>query len=446
MNKIRIGIRKEDKNPWERRSPMIPTHVRELIEKHSFEILVQPSPNRVFTDEEFRREGAVITEDLSTCSFILAIKEIPERLFLKNGVYLFFSHTIKGQASNMPMLKTMIEKGCTLIDYEKIVDEQGKRLVFFGTQAGHAGMIDTLWALGRRLEVEGLESPLSAVKPAHAYAGLTDAKESLARISRDIRENGMPSALTPLIVGFAGYGRVSQGAQEIFDILPFESIEPEDLERFYREKNHSSHRLYKTVFKEEHMVEPVSARTEFDLQDYYNNPAHYRSVFEKHLSYLTVLVNCIYWTPRFPRFVTCDYLKRSWDETGSRIPLRVIGDISCDINGSVECTHRATDTDNPVFIYNPLTNEDHDGFEGNGVVIMSIDNLPAEIPLESSVFFSRSLIPFIPRIAAADFKGEFEDCILPDPIKKAVIVYKGRLTPDYEYLKEFLDRFGSATN
>jgi|GEM_PF-1000218 len=362
---------------------------------------------------------------------------------LKNSVYLFFSHTIKGQSSNMPMLKTIIDKECTLIDYEKIVDEQGRRLVFFGTQAGYAGMIDTLWALGRRLKVEGIESSLSAVKPAHAYAGLTDAKESLARISRDIRENGLPSEMKPLIVGFAGYGRVSQGAQEIFDIFPFESIEPADLKRFYREGNYSSHRLYKTVFKEEHMVEPISAQAGFDLQDYYDNPARYRSVFEEYLPYLTVFVNCIYWTPSFPRFVTCDYLKRSWDKSGPRIPLRVIGDISCDINGSIECTYRATDTGNPVFIYDPVTNTYHDGFEGNGVVVMSIDNLPAEIPLESSVFFSRSLIPFIPRIAAADFNGGFEDCLLPDPIKKAVVVYKGRLTPDYQYLKEFLDRFGS---
>jgi len=443
MKKVRIGIRKEDKNPWERRSPLIPTHVRELIREHPLEIFVQASPTRVFTDEEFRREGAAIAEDMSDCTIILAIKEIPEALFQKNKVYLFFSHTIKGQASNMPMLKTIIDRGSTLIDYEKIVDEQGRRLVFFGTQAGYAGMIDTLWALGQRLKVEGVASPLDAMKPAHAYGGLTDAKESIAGIGREIRENGLPPELAPLVVGFAGYGRVSQGAQEIFDILPFENVDPAGLERFTTEKKYSSHLLYKTVFKEEHMVEPLSVGSEFVLQDYYDHPSRYRAAFEKHLTYLTVLVNCIYWTPKFPRFVTCDYLKRSWNENGRKIPLRVIGDISCDINGSVECTHHATDSDNPVFLYDPLKDRYLDGFEGDGVVVMSIDNLPAEIPLESSAFFSRSLKPFIPKIAAANFSGGFDDCHLPDPIKKAVIVYKGRLTPDFDYLQEFLDRVGS---
>lgn len=442
MKNTRIGIRKEDKNIWERRSPLIPTHVRELIQEHPIEIFVQSSPSRAFTDEEFRREGAKIVDDLSDCSIILAIKEIPRAVFQKNKVYLFFSHTIKGQASNMPMLQTIIDQGCTLIDYEKIVDDKARRLVFFGTQAGYAGMIDSLWALGQRLKVEGIKSPLEMMKPAHAYAGLADAKESIARIGWEIRENGLAANLTPLIVGFTGYGRVSQGAQEIFDILPFESVEPQDLARFHTEKNFSSHRVYKTVFKEEHMVEPVSPDSEFDLQEYYGHPSRYRSVFEKHLPYLTALINCIYWSPKFPRFVTCDFLKRNWDASGRKIPLRVIGDISCDINGAIECTHHATNPGNPVFLYDPLSGLYHDGFEGEGLVVMSIDNLPAEIPVESSAFFSRSLKPFIPQIAAADFSGEIEDCRLPDPIKKAVIVYNGRLTPDFAYLQEILTQAG----
>jgi len=140
---VRIGIRREDKNPWERRVPLIPTHVRELIHQHSLEIWLQPSVIRIFPDKDYIKEGAKIAEDLSRCSIILAVKEIPLDFFEKEKVYLFFSHTTKGQTHNMSMLKRMIEQKCTLLDYEKIVDKEGFRLVLFGRHAGLAGMIDT---------------------------------------------------------------------------------------------------------------------------------------------------------------------------------------------------------------------------------------------------------------------------------------------------------------
>jgi saccharopine dehydrogenase (NAD+, L-lysine-forming) len=147
--KTRIGIRSEDRNPWERRAPLIPSHVRELQQNYPLEVWVQPSATRVFSDDDYRREGAVIARDLSPCQVIIAIKEIPSALILPEKAYLFFSHTAKGQAQNMGMLRQLEVKRCTLIDYEKITDEQGRRLVFFGRQAGQAGMADTLWALGQ---------------------------------------------------------------------------------------------------------------------------------------------------------------------------------------------------------------------------------------------------------------------------------------------------------
>jgi len=158
-----IGLRREDINKWEKRVPIIPSHARELLEKNSIEVRVQPSNIRVFDDEAYRMAGMQITEDLSPCPIIFALKEIPIELIQKDKVYVFFSHTAKGQSQNMPMLKRMMEMGCTIIDYEKMVDAQGRRVLYFGNYAGHAGMIDTLWALGKRLETEGRANPFTSV-------------------------------------------------------------------------------------------------------------------------------------------------------------------------------------------------------------------------------------------------------------------------------------------
>ena len=338
----------------------------------------------------------------------------------------------------MLMLKRMIELECTLIDYEKIVDEEGFRLVLFGNQAGLAGMIDTLWALGQKLALEKKQNPFSRIKQAFEYQSLIEAKEEIKKMGWKIHQEGLDSTLTPLVCGFAGYGNVSQGAQEIFDLLPFEEVTPQQISAFYREKNYSAHKVYKVVFKEEHMVVPVSSEERFDLQDYYQNPQKYRPVFETYLSYLTVLVNCIYWEPKYPRFVTKKFLKELYG-MNSLPRLRVIGDISCDIEGSVECTVKATTPDNPVFVYDPLEEKARDGVEGRGIVVMATDNLPAEISLESSIFFSNALKPLVPAMAKADFSGNFTDCNLPDAVKKAVILYKGKFTHDYEYMKNFIN-------
>ncbi len=432
-----IGIRREDKNEWEKRVPLIPTHVRELIQSHSLEIWIQPSSLRIFPDSDYIREGARVEENLSPCSIIFAVKEIPLKFFEKEKVYIFFSHTTKGQPYNMPMLKRMIDLNCTLIDYEKILDEKGQRLLFFGKQAGQAGMIDTLWALGKRLVRQGKENPFSLIKQAYLYKSLVEAKEEIEKVGWQIYKSGLDSALVPLVCGFAGYGHVSQGAQEIFNLLRFEEILPERIVDFVEKKKYSADKVYKVVFKEKHMVEPVSSDQKFELQDYYDNPKKYKSVFESYLPFLTILVNCIYWSPQYPRFVTKKILKNLW-EAPSYPSLKVIGDISCDVEGSVECTVRSTTPGNPVYVYDPIEEKAFDGFEGRGVVVMAIDNLPAEISLESSIFFSNALKPSVTAIARENYSGRFADCSLPGSIRKAVILYRGEFTPDYQYMKNFI--------
>jgi alpha-aminoadipic semialdehyde synthase len=437
--KIRFGIRREDKNPWERRVPLIPSHVREILEEYPLELWMQPSRIRVFSDQDYVREGAIIEEDISSCPVVFAVKEIPQDFFVTGKTYLFFSHTIKGQPDNMPMLKKMKELECTLIDYERVMDEKGQRLVFFGTQAGQAGMIDTLWSLGQRLKELGMSTPFVQVRLAHQYGSLVDAKESIKRLGWDIHENGLDPALAPLICGFIGYGHVSQGAQEIFDLLPYEEISPLEIESFLSRGQYTSNRVYKTVFKEEHMVKPGSASQEFRLQEYYDHPERYHSNFETYIPHLTILVNCVYWAPQYPHFVTKEYLHQLWKKD-QEPRLKVIGDISCDKEGAIECTLRATNPGNPVYVYDPITGKASDGIEGRGVVVMATDNLPAELSLESSLFFSNVLSPYVPAIAMADYSVDFQDCQLPYPIKRAVILYKGKFTPKYEYMRNFLEK------
>jgi len=424
-----IGIRREDKNPFERRVPLIPEHIAELTSQHELQITVQPSARRVFADEAYREAGAKLSESLDTCSIILGVKEIPlERLAAKT-TYVFFSHTIKGQPYNMPLLRRLLELGCTLLDYERIVDDQDRRLVFFGRHAGLAGMIDTLWALGQRLAEEGIATPFARLEQAHSYPTLAIAKAAVRQVGETLAAQGLPPALEPLVFGITGYGNVSQGAQEVLDLLQPRVLEPPALaERSPRAG------LYKVVFYEEHLVEPQDGA--FVLQDYYDHPERYRSIFDRYLERLTALVNCIYWEPRYPRLVQNTQLAKLFATGQPR--LRVIGDISCDVQGSIEATLRATEPDNPVFVYDVQTGQGRDGVAGTGPVIMAVDNLPAELPVDASEAFSSALLPFVPALAQAKLDAPLDRCGLPPELARAVVVYQGELAPDYRYLSKFL--------
>ena len=435
--KTNFGIRREDINKWEKRVPLIPSHARELVERHALEIVVQPSKIRVFTDDDYRLSGIPVREDLSACSVILALKEIPLDRVERGKVYVFFSHTAKGQSHNMPMLKKMMDMGCSIIDYEKMVNDKGQRVLYFGNYAGHAGMVDTLWALGRRLAVEGIPNPFTILRPAHHYKSLVELKETVGQVAWKVIREGLPGGLDPLVVGFFGYGHVSQGAQEVFDILPTETIRPDDLPALFASRMPSPRTLFKVEFKEEDLVEPVDPGRPFELQDYYQNPGRYRPVADKLVPFLTALVNGIYWTPQYPKFVTKSFLKELY--RGPTQPrLRVIGDITCDIGGSIESTVEPTDSENPVYVYDPLQDKPLYGVEGRGPVVLAVYNLPAELPLESSSYFSGGLKDHVPAIAKARFGGSFDDCGLPDVVRRAVILFRGQLTPDYAYLARYI--------
>jgi saccharopine dehydrogenase (NAD+, L-lysine-forming) len=440
-----IGIRREDKSRWERRVPVTPEDARKLKEEHGIEVWVQPSPIRAFSEEEFTQAGAIVQEDLSPCPVVFAVKEMPLDFFQPGKTYVFFAHVIKGQPYNMPMLKKMLELGCNLIDYEKVTDEKGRRLIFFGWHAGIAGMIDTLWALGQRLDWEGIPNPFSQLRQTYEYRDLAEAKEAVSKVGEKIKTEGLPQSVAPLICGIAGYGNVAQGVWEIIDLLPIKEIEPKEIAPLVegpalsgaKGSDYASNVIYKVVFKEEHTVEPISPGHQFELQDFYDHPEKYRGKFESYVPYLTLIMNCVYWEEKYPRLVTKEYLKQLYGEQ-KQPRLRVIGDISCDIEGAIECTVRSTEPDEPVFVYNPFTGEATDGYEGEGPVVMAVDILPSELPRDASVDFSGVLREFIPAIAEADFSVAFDQLDLPPEIKRAVIAYHGELTPDYRYIEEFL--------
>ncbi len=430
---LTFGIRREDKNRWERRTPIVPNHIKILKEKNDdIDIIVQPSKIRAFSDEEYIKSGVKIDEDLSKCKVIFAIKEIPIDFFQPNKTYVFFSHTIKGQKYNMPMLKRMMDLKSNLIDYEKIINNKGYRIVFFGRYAGIAGVIDTLWSFGQKMKLRGIDTPFNLIKQAINYKDLDDVKKHFNEIREKIEINGINNDLCPFIIGFAGYGHVSKGAQEIIDLLPVKEIKPEDIDKLFY--NTSNKFIYKVVFKEEDMVEPISKEDIFDLQDYYKNPYKYKSKFEKYLPKLTIIMNCIYWDKKYPRLITKDFVMKNFD----KIKLEAVGDISVDINGAIEFTEKTTSSDMPSFVYNPKTDTIKDGYDGEGIIVMAVDNLPCEIPIESSNEFSKSLFDFIIDIVKADYSKDFNDLDLPVEIKRALILYHGELTDDYKYIDKYL--------
>ncbi|MFA8300136.1 MAG: bifunctional lysine ketoglutarate reductase /saccharopine dehydrogenase family protein [Hyphomicrobiales bacterium] len=435
MKKV-LGIRHEDKYAMECRVPITPSHLKKLIQHQGIKAIVEPSHKRVFPEQEFQDAGASVNSDLSEAEVIMGVKEMPISFFEESKTYIFFSHVIKGQTYNMPMLKIMMEKKCNLIDYEKITDDEGRRLIFFGRFAGLAGMINSLWSLGQRWKVEGYSNPFDELSQSHKYSSLEKACEAVKLSGERLSKEGLPERKTPIIIGFTGYGNVSKGAQEIANLLPGEFLNPEELLKIDTAALDPK-KVYKVVFKEEDMFIPKEEAS-FDLQEYYNHPERYKSVFYKYLPHLSVLMNCMYWATEYPRIATLDNLKDLY-KSQSPVKLSVIGDITCDPDGSIQCTYKGTPIEEPVFTYNPIADKYDDGFHGEGLLIMAVDILPSELPRESSEAFSKALYSYVDNLLSVDYNMTFSELPLLAPIKRAMILHKGKLTPDYMYLSKFVN-------
>ena len=432
-----LGIRLEDKNVWERRVPLTPAAVASLAEQPDIDVLVQASPARVFPDADYAAAGAQVVADPFGADVVVAVKEIPTKLLRADGTYVFFSHTIKGQPYNMDMLRRLMELRCNLLDYERVVDERNRRLIFFSWFAGAAGAIDTLQAAGERYAHRGIPNPFEQVEMTYGYGGLDKAEPRLRAIGDLIRTQGLPQAMRPFVIGIAGYGNVSQGAQHVLDWLPIQDITPEELPALTAMDDPSGDRIFRVIFREEHMVEPVAPDAPFELTEYFQHPERYRTIFERWVPHLDLMINAIYWTDASPRLISNAQL-RGWFEAQGEIRLQVVGDVSCDILGSVECLVKATEPDTPHFVYDPITGDVTDGTAGRGLCMMAVDNLPCELPAEASQSFSDALAPFVAPLVRADFSQPFEQLELPASLKAALILHRGELTPDYRYIADFL--------
>ena len=433
--KARIGIRREDKNEWEKRVPLVPADIQELVQEKQVDFIVQPSPIRIFNDASFSEAGASVNEDLSHADVIFAVKEIPVSLLEQGKTYIFFSHTIKGQEYNMGMLRRLMELKCNLIDYEKMSDQNNARLITFSFFAGVAGCIETLYAFAQKKELQGVTTPFLGLRQAYQYDSMEQAKDAMEKIGKEISQNGVPDSLHPLTIGITGYGNVARGVNEMLDLLPIKDITPEQLLQGELTKTLDNAFVYRIVFKEQDLVAPKQGT--FTLQDYYQRPENYSSIFDRYLPQPQVLLNCVYWTEDYPRFITRDTLQSAGID-GAGKTLQVIGDISCDIEGAIEITKAATKPDNACYTYFAKEDTFTDGISGTGVTVMAIDNLPCEFSRESSASFSKELKNYVDGIASADFSMEFEDLDLPEEVKKALILHNGNLTPGYRYMAEFL--------
>lgn len=441
-----MAIRRETINVWERRAPLAPQHVRKLV-KAGVKVIVQPSDRRAYSMQEYVHVGAEIAEDMSEATLLIGVKQVPIDLLLPDKTYAFFSHTIKAQDDNMPLLDAILEKNIRLIDYEKMVDEDGARVVAFGKYAGVSGMINILHGLGLRLLALGHHTPFMHIGPSHNYRNTEMARQAIRDAGYEVSLGRMPRSIGPMTFIFTGSGNVSQGAQEVFQELPHEYIEPEHLPKVV--KQGATNKLYACVVSREDHYTRKDGSGIFDAEEFESHPERYASTFSHKIApYASCIINGIYWAPKSPRLISIPDAKVLLQPTNApwipsspgcpQLPHRLLAicDISADPGGSIEFMKECTTIDSPFCLYDAEQNMDRSSFKGPGVLICSIDNMPAQIPREATDFFGSLLLRYIPEMLKSDAKSPFEQYEGHPIVKNAVITSNSKLTPNFEYIRQ----------
>ncbi|MCC9169181.1 NAD(P)-dependent oxidoreductase [Pontibacter harenae] len=403
MKKLKVGIIKEGKVPVDKRVPLTPKKCVEALKAFTdLELVVQPSDVRCFKDEEYAELGIKLQQDLSDCDVLLGVKEVPIDLLIPDKTYFFFSHTIKKQPHNAKLLRAVLAKNITLIDYETLTTANGQRLVAFGRYAGIVGAYNGILTYGKKWD-------LFSLKPAYLCHDIEDMQEEFFKVKQ----------LPPVKIAVTGGGRVAGGAMEVLDLMGIKKVSVFDY-------------LYKQF------EEPVYAQlhsgdynTRPDVEvwhapDFYENPHLYKSTFRKFARVTDILLACSYWNPRAPKLFT---------EEEARQPdfkINTIADITCDVNGSIPCTKRSTTIPDPAYDYNPATGEMEPAYSrGSNITIMAVDNLPCELPRNASRDFGRHLIDNVfPHLFNGDKVGV---------LGRGTIAKRGKLTERYSYLKDYAE-------
>ncbi|HEX8547264.1 MAG TPA: NAD(P)-dependent oxidoreductase [Cytophagaceae bacterium] len=401
MGSIKIGILKEGRIPTDKRVPLLPEQCKQLAETHpNLEFFIQPSQERCIKDGEYAANGIELKEDLSECDILFGVKEVPIPLLMHDKTYFFFSHTIKKQPHNRKLLQTIMEKKITLIDYECLTDVNGNRIIAFGKYAGIVGCYNALKTYGEKYK-------LYSLKPAFKCFDFEEVKTEMKKIK-----------LPAIKIVLTGSGRVSKGVEEVLELLKIKKVEPKE---FLSEKFEQP--VYCNPKSSDYYRHKITKN--FD-SDFYHNPHNYYSTFYKFSSAADILVAGAYWNPDAPSLFTKEDMYRE------DFRVKVVADITCDINGSIPCTKRASSINDPVYDYNPYTGELELAFsDKNNISVMAIDNLPGELSRDASKDFGTQLMNNV----IVPLLGYDPDNV----IERGKITNKGKLTSRFKYLEDFVN-------
>lgn len=401
MHSLTIGLIREGKNPPDHRVAFTPWQAHEIRQRYpQVRLHIQPSHDRCFQDAEYIELGVTSGESLHHCDVLMGIKEVPVQALLPDKTYCFFSHTIKKQPYNRKLLQTVLQRHITLIDYEAMKDLYGNRLVAFGRYAGIVGAYNGLWAYG-------LKSNLFFLRRAHACFDINDLKRELRKVK-----------LPPVKIVLTGAGRVARGAMETLDTVGIRKVSAEEfLQHSFQEP------VYVQLASSDYHIRQDGGP--FNREEFHRHPERYQSAFRPFTRVSDILIAGAFWNPQAPPLFT----RAEMEEPYFRI--RLVADITCDINGSVPCTVKPTTITEPLYDYEPLSgtttaplsHPDH-------ITVMAIDNLPCELPRSASEEFGRDLIDKI----LPPLLGDDPDRI----IDRATLAKNGSLTSYFHYLSDYV--------
>lgn len=402
MTKVKIGIIKEGKVPVDRRVPLTPYQAKLVKQQYpNAELVVQSSDIRCFTDSDYQNEGIEIVSSVDDCDILLGVKEVPIPNLLEGKTYFFFSHTIKKQPYNQPLMRALLDKKIKMVDYETLTDETGKRIIAFGRWAGIVGAYNGIWTYGKRYNLFDL-------RRASSCYNLEDLKTEYAKVK-----------LPPLKIVLTGGGRVAKGSMEVLMGMNIRKVSPAEFltQTFdfpvFTQLNSRDYHVHKEG-------------REFSRHEFYKNPENYDSDFLKYTKVADILIAAAFWDPHSPvLFKREDILKNDFK-------INVIADITCDIEGSIPSTKKPSTIEKPIYDFNPSDNEVEAPLtdEGN-ITVMAVDNLPCELPRDASESFGNELLHnVLPELLGDDSKNV---------IRRATITENGALTEKYQYLKDYAE-------
>jgi alanine dehydrogenase len=406
---MKIGLIKETKIPEDNRVALTPSQVRRLSQEFpNIQFKVQSSKIRAYSDNEYLSEGVEVVESVSDCDFLIGVKEASIATLLPHKHYMFFGHMAKRQVYNKPLFKNLIDLGITFSDYEYLFDKHGGRMDAFSWFAGIVGTYYTLLGWGKKTKLFNLAKPESS----STVENLIDNVKSLH--------------IQHLKIVVTGAGRVSKGTQYFLNHIEAKCLNPD---QFLKVQDSDFSGIIYCVLPKKELVARAEDGT-FDTQDFAKYPDRYHSLFKPYTSKADMLICCHYWTEGQPVFLSVnDYLA-----PGFRIG--IIGDITCDIKGSIKSTIRSSTHASPFYDYNPVTRNEEEPFtDSKNVTVMAVDTCPNALPRIASQAFGEQLIDVVLReVLEAGIDKT-------DVLDHATILREGILTDDFKYLTDYVQSF-----